>query len=109
VGNVHEILETWIYDPTQGIGELGQECSTHGTSPKIVDAYITLGQPQTSSYTIGNGTGALNYSYSYSYDSVHRPSYYVSPNGTTTPLPPITAPAISRPCPIKAATRSGPR
>jgi RHS repeat-associated protein len=86
VGNANEILETWTYDPAQGIGELGQEYSTQGTSTTIADTYNALGQPNTSSYTIGNGTGALNYSYSYSYDAVHRPSYYVSPNGTTTPL-----------------------
>jgi RHS repeat-associated protein len=77
-----EINETWSYDPTNGVGELGGETTTQGTGYSAVHTYNgavgLLGEPATTSITIG----AHNpFNYTYSYDSDNRPSSYNSPSG----------------------------
>jgi len=81
--NNNEILETWTYDPTHGVGEAGGETSTQGTKSSSVLTYNALGQKLTSSYVIGSGSSAKTFSYTYHYDANNRALYYVSPSGST--------------------------
>ena len=77
-----DIYETWTYDPTNGIGELGQETSTQGQGYSATHTYNSgggiQGQPATSSITIA---GSTPFNYAYSYDTNNRPSSYTSPSG----------------------------
>jgi YD repeat-containing protein len=80
-----EINETWSYDPTNGIGELGGETSTDGTGYSAIHTYNSasptlglLGTPATTAITIGTQTP---FNYSYGYDADNRPFYYSAPSG----------------------------
>jgi RHS repeat-associated protein len=77
-----EVLETWSYDPTYGIGEQGGETSTQGTKSSTAYTYNSLGQKLTGTYVVGTGGTAKTFAYSYYYDTNHRPSYYTSPGGS---------------------------
>jgi RHS repeat-associated protein len=77
-----EVLETWSYDPANGIGEMGGETSTQGTTSSTAYTYNSLGQKLTGTYIVGAGSSAKTFGYSYFYDANNRPSYYTSPSGS---------------------------